>query len=430
MSVEWRPTTKYVIGIFLLLAFFTLLYLSRSVLYLLILGALIAFLIKPVIIFFIQRLRFPKGLAIIFAHILAAIVVLLTPLILIPTILNAVNFLLGLDYQILIDDSLQWLETTLFNLRNSGLQILGYRFVLDSVIDPILSSIRDADPVITPNLPSYSLIFDSITSAFSVSYGIAVSLVGTVFSVLVGFFFMFISSIYLSSDAGKLYTAVFSYVPEAYQEELNTLLSRLNAIWRSFLRGQFTLMLIIGIVVWIGGTAIGLPGAFALGVIAGLLEIIPNLGPFIAAIPAVIVALIQGSNVLPVSNFTFAIIIIIFYIIVQGLENYFIVPRVLGEAVKIHPLVVIFGVLVGATVWGILGALLAAPVIASGKQIVSYLLYKIIDEDPFPPDEISTTEPEPISELLKRTQNRLRELVRIKRSSEADREDTSLKSGE
>jgi predicted PurR-regulated permease PerM len=241
---------------------------------------------------------------------------------------------------------------------------------------------------------------------------------------------MFISSIYLSSDAGKLHTAVFSYVPEAHQEEFNTLLSRLNAIWRSFLRGQFTLMLIIGVVVWIGGTAIGLPGAFALGVIAGLLEIIPNLGPIIAAIPAVIVALIQGSNVLPVSNFTFAIIIIIFYIIVQGLENYFIVPRVLGDAVKIHPLVVIFGVLVGASVWGILGALLAAPVIASGKQIVSYLLYKIIDEDPFPPDEISTTGPVPIGELLKRTQNKLRELVRIKRSSEADREDTSLKSGE
>lgn len=430
MSVEWRPATKYVVGIFLLLVFFVLLYLSRSVLYLLILGALIAFLIKPVITFFIQRLRFPRGLAIIVAHILAAIVVLLTPLILIPTILNAVNFLLGLDYQILIDDSLHWLETTLFDLRNSGLQILGYRFVLDSVIDPILSSIQNADPVITPNLPSYSLIFDSITSAFSVSYGIAVSLVGTVFSVLVGFFFMFISSIYLSADAGKLYTAVFSYVPEVYQEEFNTLLSRLNVIWRSFLRGQFTLMLIIGVVVWVGGTAIGLPGAFALGVIAGLLEIVPNLGPIIAAIPAVIVALIQGSNVLPVSHFTFAIIIIIFYIMVQGIENYFIVPRVLGDAVKIHPLVVIFGVLVGASVWGILGALLAAPVIASGKQIVSYLLYKIIDQEPFPLDEISTTGPEPIGVMIKRTQNRLREVARIKKRSETDREDGTLKSEE
>lgn len=430
MSVEWRPTTKYVVGIFLLLAFFTLLYISRSVLYLLILGALIAFLIRPVINFFIQRLRFPKGLAIIVAHLLAAILVLLTPLILIPTILNAVNFLLGLDYQILIDDSLQWLETTLFNLRNSGLQILGYRFVLDSVIDPILSSIRDAEPVITPNLPSYSLIFDSITSAFSVSYGIAVSVVGTVFSVLVGFFFMFISSIYLSSDAGKLYDAVFSYIPEDYQGEFITLLSRLDVIWRSFLRGQFTLMLIIGVVVWVGGTAIGLPGAFALGVIAGILEIVPNIGPIIAAIPAIIVALIQGSHVLPVSHVTFAIVIIIFYIVVQGLENYFVVPRVLGEAVKIHPLVVIFGVLVGASVWGILGALLAAPVIATGKQIVSYMLYKIIDKDPFPPDEIPRTVPEPIGELFKRFKIRLGELVRIKKRSEVDREDTSFKSGE
>jgi hypothetical protein len=75
-----------------------------------------------------------------------------------------------------------------------------------------------------------------------------------------------------------------------------------------------------------------------------------------------------------------------FYILIQTLENSIIVPRVLGGAVELHPLIVLTGVLVGATTWGILGALLAAPTIASCREIIIYLYNKILDQDPFPPD--------------------------------------------
>jgi hypothetical protein len=98
--------------------------------------------------------------------------------------------------------------------------------------------------------------------------------------------------------------------------------------------------------------------------------------------------LIQGSTVLGVSNLTFALIVILFYLLVQGIENYFIVPRVLGDAVKLHPLVVITGVLIGATVGGIIGALLAAPLIASTKEIIAYCINKILGQNPFPEVEI------------------------------------------
>jgi predicted PurR-regulated permease PerM len=429
MSTKWRPTTKYVVGICITLLFFVIIYISRSVIYLLIIGALIAFLIKPLIDYLNHRVRIPKGLAVFIAHLLAAILILLAPLVLIPTIVNAVNFLLNLDYQLLIDDSLLWFESTLINLKESDLQILGYKFILDSIIDPVLNSIHNVDPVISPGLPSYPVILDSITSAFAVSYGIAVSVVGTVFSVVVALFFMFIASIYLSSDSDRLYLSAMNYLPASYRPEFNTLLNRLNFVWRSFLRGQFSLMLIIGFFVWIGGTAIGLPGAFALGVIAGLLEIIPNLGPILATIPAIFVALIQGSTVLPVNNVTFVVIVIVFYMLVQGLENYLIVPRVLGEAVKIHPMVVIFGVFVGASVGGILGALLAAPVIASGKEIMSYLLRKIMDQDPFPPEEKIPTTDRSTLERINQIKNRLQS-INFKRtiSSTQKKEELSEKS--
>lgn len=156
-------------------------------------------------------------------------------------------------------------------------------------------------------------------------------------------------------------------------------------------------MFIIGLITWMGGTALGLPGAFALAIIAGAMEIIPGLGPFLAAVPAVMVALIQGSNHLDVSHFIFALIVAGFYWGVQQIENNIIVPRVLGEAVELHPLVVMVGVVVGASVGGILGALLAAPVIASTKAIVSYLYAKILDQDPFPPQTEEAPEIRPFS---------------------------------
>ena len=124
-----------------------------------------------------------------------------------------------------------------------------------------------------------------------------------------------------------------------------------------------------------------------------MLEIIPSLGPILATVPAVIVALLQGSTYLPVSHLTFALIVIGFYILVQMFENNLIVPKVLGAAVDLHPLLVMTGVLVGASVAGILGALLAAPVLATIKEIVSYSFNKLMGQNPFPEPQTPPRQP-------------------------------------
>jgi hypothetical protein len=115
--------------------------------------------------------------------------------------------------------------------------------------------------------------------------------------------------------------------------------------------------------------------------------LVPNLGPLLATIPAVLIALLQGSSYLPISNSWFAVIVLVFYVIVQNLENAFIVPRVLGDAVKVHPLIILAGVLVGAASAGVLGIFLAAPVIASLREILVYLYRKVLNLDPFDPPE-------------------------------------------
>jgi len=159
----------------------------------------------------------------------------------------------------------------------------------------------------------------------------------------------------------------------------------------SFLRGQLALMVIIGVMVWLGNAILGNRYAPILGIISGMLEIIPNLGPALALVPGVGMALLFGSSHFTMSNLPFALIVLILYLLVQVVENQLIVPYVLGGELEVPPLVVIIGIMVGGAVAGILGVLLAIPIMATGREIFVYLYDKILE----PPVEEAPPEKKP-----------------------------------
>ncbi|MCU0484590.1 MAG: AI-2E family transporter [Anaerolineales bacterium] len=377
---EWRSNTKYIVAVILLIFGIYLIYLSRSVLPSLIIAALIAFLLRPIIKFFRLKLHLPKPVAIFLAYLLGILLLLLSPLVLVPPIVDTANYLIALDYQELVTGAMLAIENWLLGLRANGISFLGFELQMQGLVDPLLEALRTGSSDLSPQLPSAATIVRSIASVFNVSFGV----VGSVSSGLLSAFYLILACVYLSSGGDKLPEKLLNITPAAYRPEIDELTKRIQGVWDAFFRGQVSLMLIIGITVWIGGTILGMPGAAALGMVAGLLEIIPNLGPFLAIIPAIIVALLQGSTYLPVSHLTFALIVVGFYILVQMFENNFIVPKVLGDAVNLHPLLVMTGVLVGASVAGILGALLAAPVLATMREVVSYSLHKMMGQAPFP----------------------------------------------
>lgn len=387
MNTEWTKTTKYLVSIGLVIFGIYVLYLSRSVLTLLIIAALIAFLLMPLVDLLHRRFKFPRGLAVLVAYLVLLAVILLSPLVFLPPVIDGYQFLANLDYQILIEDILVWTEQTLISLQGVELEAFGFAVNLDPIVNRALEVVQDTGPDVAPDLPDIETIFNSFRSAVTITYGVATNVVGSVFAGALAFIVTLLSAIYLTVDAHRFSTHWLRLVPAAHRPEVAILWSRLKRTWRAYFRGQLNLMIIIGVVTWIGNTAIGLPGAFALAVVAGVMELIPNLGPFLAAVPAVVVALIQGSTYMDVNHFVFALIVIGLYLLIQQLENTLIVPRILGEAVDLHPLVVMLGVVVGANVAGILGALLAAPTIASFREILGYFYAKILGEDPFPPEE-------------------------------------------
>jgi predicted PurR-regulated permease PerM len=146
-----------------------------------------------------------------------------------------------------------------------------------------------------------------------------------------------------------------------------------NAAWieveeklGGWVRGQLLLMLSMAVMAGIGYVVIGLPSPFLLAVIAGLAEIVPILGPFIAFAPAVLVAL----TISPAT----ALVVILFAFVIQQLESYVLVPRIMGHTVGISPMTVFLGILIGASLYGIPGALLAVPVAGAAQVILAHIL--------------------------------------------------------
>ncbi|MCH7951259.1 AI-2E family transporter [Patescibacteria group bacterium] len=198
----------------------------------------------------------------------------------------------------------------------------------------------------------------------SVPRNIARFVIGT-FSNLIALFTLFVLTFYLLLERGNLhrYLTVFfgSSKTEAKAEEFINKLEHQVGGW---VRGQLILMLIIGVMTYIGLRILGISSALPLSIFAGLLEVIPNIGPTVAMIPAVLIA----SSISPVT----ALATVALYFLIQQFENNIIVPKVMQKAIGVKPLVIIIALITGVKLAGVLGAILAIP---------GFLVLKIIIEE-------------------------------------------------
>ena len=160
-----------------------------------------------------------------------------------------------------------------------------------------------------------------------------------------------------------------SIAPSKYQPHLAQLFNKMQHKIGSWLRGQLILGLIVGIVAYVGLTILGVQYALVLAIMAGLFENVPYIGPVAAAIPAVILALLQD----PVKG----VMVAVLYILIQWLENNILVPKIMQKVTGLNPIVSIVALLVGLKIAGIIGAILAVPV----ATMVAVLLEDFFSED-------------------------------------------------
>jgi predicted PurR-regulated permease PerM len=375
----WSSTTKRIVAIAGILVGIFIIYISQSVLPFILVAAIVAFLLNPVVMFFNTKVRLPHWLAVMLTYFLLIVILLLVPLIATPAIINAATAI-DIDLVAFLVRTSNSLQNSLQEIRY--VEILRFQLDLSPVVDPALETLAGVVPQAL--IPSAQQIYNSIPSAVELATGVASTVVGTVLWAILAFLFTLIYAIYISLDFPQFGHTFWELVPTPYRAEYRQLWHQVRSVWAAFFRGQLILGLTVGVIVAIGDTALGVPGALVLGILAGLLEALPNIGPVLAAVPAVILALLQGSSVLSVSNLVFALIVVAFYFVVQQLENNIIVPRIIGQAVELPPIVVMAGVVVGASFGGILGAFMAVPVMATGRIVAQYAYNKLLDRPPFP----------------------------------------------
>lgn len=177
---------------------------------------------------------------------------------------------------------------------------------------------------------------------------------------------------YLLNDSHELGQAALNMVPLQLREDLLSVLKLMDTVFGAYLRGQLLLGVIIGVLSAIGLSIIGINFALVLGVVAGICELIPNIGPILGAIPALVVAMAQDP--------TKALITAIFAIAIQQLENLFLTPRVLGKSVQLHPVLVMVVLVIGSELGGVVGLFLAPLATAVLRDLFRYFYYRFADE--------------------------------------------------
>src|SRR3989344_778044 len=202
------------------------------------------------------------------------------------------------------------------------------------------------------------------------------NVVNTLFDVFGGIFsvlLVLVLTFYFTAQEGAMKNFLQTITPSKAQPYLMRLYGRIQVKLGQWLRGQLILSAVIFTLTFIGLTILGVPYALILAFIAGLFEIVPMIGPWMSAIPAVFFGFLQSPLM--------GISVVVLYIVIQELENHLIVPKVMSKAVGLNPLIVIIAILVGMKLGGIVGALLAVPVATALSVFLMDLVDKKADQE-------------------------------------------------
>jgi predicted PurR-regulated permease PerM len=364
MSKSWSESTKWLVIISSLLALVWIIYRFSQIISPLVIAVILAYILNPLVRFLTARTRLSRTLTVASIYLALVVILSLVLVAFVPSLIQQVTSI-NLEFQGIVKGISSFFE--------QPLSIFGFPIDLMDVYQEVSGTLQ-------------SIVSPLASRTVSFLIGLASGFAWLIFVLIVSF--------YLLKDLGKLGRFLDKLVPVDYREEVRRLGEEINVIWNAFFRSQLVLCAVVGAVVGVTVRVVGVRNALILGIIAGVLEIIPNIGPTIAAIPAVLIAYFQGSTHLPLSNGWLALLVIGLYVVIQQVENNILVPRIIGRSLNLHPLVVIIGAIAGASFAGILGIFLAAPTLASLRILGSYVYCKLLDQEPF--DETSASSVEPL----------------------------------
>jgi predicted PurR-regulated permease PerM len=191
-----------------------------------------------------------------------------------------------------------------------------------------------------------------------------IRVISTTFSVILGFAITPLLIFYLVKDSETVQSGLLRPFPAALKPHISNILDIANRTAGAYIRGQLILGIAVGTLVAVGLLLLGVPFAFLLGAVAGITELIPFIGPWIGGTIGVLVTLASAPHLV--------LWVLLLYVGVQLLENMVLVPRIQGQSLNLHPVVVLLVITVGSQLWGIWGVILGPPAGALIKDLIVY----------------------------------------------------------
>ena len=307
-------------------------------------GLIIAWLFDPLVQFLTSK-KIPRIISCILVYLVFFGLLTLLIVTIMPAFIDQIKDFVG-TIPSLFSDFKKLASDIVGNFSNDN------NIDLSGIKTQIISSLESMSVNLTTNLPN---MFMSIIKAL-VSGGMFLIL-----GIMVGFYMLY--------DFNKMNRAILKMVPVRWRDNVRELGKRINSSLRGYVSGLLLVMLLVFITQSISLTIVGIKAPLVFALFCALTDVIPYFGPYIGAIPAVIVAF----TVSPLTG----IFCIIAIIIVQLLENNFYQPLIMGHTMKLHPVTIMIGLLVFEHFFGILGMVVATPVIATLKIIFTFIDEKI-----------------------------------------------------
>lgn len=307
-------------------------------------GLLIAWLFEPLVTK-LEKKKVPRLVGCILVYVLLIGMLFGISYLFLPSLLGQVKDFIGAAPSIFED------------LTNFALKLV-------ETIDPNgLVNINDLKHELTDVISKLgmSIVSDIPKYIVSISKGVISGGLNFVLGLMIGFYLLF--------DIHKVNKAITRIIPKEWVDPYKDLSKRINTSLRSYVQGVLTIMIIVFITQTIGLTLAGLEAPIVFALFCALTDIIPYFGPYIGGIPAVIV----GFTISPITG----ICVLIAIIIVQLLENNFYQPLIMGHTMKLHPVTIMVGLLIFQHFFGILGMVIATPVIACLKVLTEFINEKL-----------------------------------------------------
>lgn len=333
-----------------------LLWLAREVLSPFVIGGILAYLLLPPVRR-LERLlpeRGPLGrarrpLAILLVYLLVIVVVVAAYALVVPPLIRQIGQLAE-QTPMLIEEVRRRAEGLLEQFH-------------EVTPDPIEAAIES----------NLAQLGSAIASGLRTALGGALAWLLRTANVVLGLLVIPLWLFYVLKDEARGRDAFYALFPPDVRGDVKAIAGIVNGVLSRYIRGQLFLGLVIGLASYAAFTALGIPYALVLGIVNGLFELIPIIGPWLGAIPGVLVTLAVAPDKVG--------FVILFYILLQQVENAFLVPKIQGDAVEINPAILIMALVIAGSVFGVWGLLAAVPLTAIARDVFCYV-HRRLSEPP------------------------------------------------